>query len=92
MRKLIKDFRDYQFVFYWYEKGTGRISPLLPTLHHAEDWATQQQRKDYSGTERRKRTPDDAHIAQRRKTDRRLEIDLDISTLKIAELKQSFAA
>ncbi len=90
MRKLIKDFRDFQFVYYWYEKGAGRISPYLPTLTHASDWLKQQQRETYNGFDRRRRN--DAPAIGRRTTDRRIQVDLDISIEKIAELKESFAA
>ena len=92
MRKLIKDFRNYQFVYYWYEKGTGRASPLLPTLNHAEDWSTQQQRQNYTGPERRQRALKNTRMKQRRATDQTIKVDLDISIQKIADLKQSFAA
>lgn len=92
MRKLIKDFRDYQFVYYWYEKGTGRISPLLPTLNHAEEWYAQQQRINYTGPERRGSRKDNPLMNRRRSTDQQLNVDIDISIQKISDLKQSFAA
>lgn len=90
MPKLIKDFRDYQFVYYWYEKGQGRISPLLPTLTHAEDWIILKQRESYAGLERRRRasTP----TIGRRSTDAHISVDIDIAAQKITDLKQSFAA
>ncbi|WP_415889472.1 hypothetical protein ACMXYV_16210 [Neptuniibacter sp. SY11_33] len=90
MPKLIKDFRDYQFVYYWYEKGTGKLSPYLPTLTHAEEWIEQHRSTQFNGVDRRGR--DQSSIYQRRASDRILRVDVDISVQKIADLKQSFAA
>ena len=92
MPKLIKDFRDYQFIYYWYEKNTGKVSPYFPTLNHAEDWFVQQQRSGYSGPERRRPALDKGYSTKRRAIDSKLKVDLDISREKISELKQSFAA
>lgn len=90
MPKLIKDFKNYQIVFYWYEKGKGRQSPLMPTLNHAEEWLTDWSMAQYKGTERRRR--DSGTHLNRRSTDKALRIDVDLCEQKLNELKHSFAA
>ncbi|KXJ53102.1 hypothetical protein WNY58_10180 [Neptuniibacter pectenicola] len=92
MPKLIKDFRNYQFVYYWYEKDAGKVSPYFPTLNHAEDWFVQQQRVNYPGPERRKPACDKHHTTRRRAADTTIKVDLDISREKISELKQLLIA
>lgn len=90
MPKLIKDFKNYQIVFYWYEKGKGRQSPLMPTLNHAEEWLQQWGNAQYQGTERRRRSGNMSF--SRRSTDKRICVDVDLCEKKLAELKHSFAA
>jgi len=88
MPKLIKDFRDFHFVYYWYEQGQGQLSPNLPTLTHAQEWIRRFQNAEYKGLDRRKQNR--SSVLQRRFTDKKLHIDVDMSSSKIAELKQAY--
>lgn len=58
MLKLVKDFKDYQFIYYWVDNKGNKQSPNLPTLHHAEDWFLNHKFSEYVGPERRQRTID----------------------------------
>ncbi|MFY0675984.1 MAG: hypothetical protein JXR18_01750 [Neptuniibacter sp.] len=53
MYTLVKDFQDYQFVYFWL-KNKKIISPKLPTLEHAKEWFTHLHFSNYNGAERRK--------------------------------------
>ncbi len=56
--KLVKDFRNYQFVYFWISKNKKAVSPFVPTLEHANEWFTDQHFSAHDGKERRKRTVD----------------------------------
>ncbi|WP_415896349.1 hypothetical protein ACMXYX_09560 [Neptuniibacter sp. QD72_48] len=61
MLKLVKDFIDYQFTYFWVESsGTKarRISKKLPTLEHAREWFIDYHYAQYNGIERRKSKQD----------------------------------
>lgn len=89
MVKLIKDFQNYQYVYYWFKQGIGQISPSLPTLQHVSEWAIQHQSVIYAGEERRSNTRTYAHNPyNRRATDRSPAIDIDLSAKKVTQLLQ----
>ena len=56
--KLVKDFQDYQFVYFWIDQDEQAVSPTLPTLEHAKEWFTDQHFRTYEGKERRRRKVD----------------------------------
>lgn len=62
MFKLVKDFKNYQFVYFWIDGNKKIISPLLPTLEHAKEWFTSHHFSLYSGNERRQRKVDRRNI------------------------------
>jgi len=89
MIKLIKDFQNYQYVYYWFKQGKGQVSPSLPTLQHVSEWAIQNQSVVYSGEERRSNTRTYAdNPYNRRATDRYPAIDIDLSVRKVTQLLQ----
>ncbi|WP_415888368.1 hypothetical protein ACMXYV_10065 [Neptuniibacter sp. SY11_33] len=56
MLRLVKDFIDYQFTYFWVEssgKKARRMSKNLPTLEHAREWIIDYHYGQYSGIERR---------------------------------------
>lgn len=53
MYTLVKDFQDYQFVYFWLENRKV-VSPKLPTMEHAKEWFRDQHYSNYEGKERRK--------------------------------------
>ncbi|MGB0203528.1 MAG: hypothetical protein ACPF9K_00610 [Neptuniibacter sp.] len=53
MYTLVKDFQDYQFVYFWLENRKV-VSPKLPTMEHAKEWFRDLHFGNYEGTERRK--------------------------------------
>lgn len=105
MAKLVKDFIDYQFTFYWVNDRNEQISPDLPTLTHAREWIVKFTNGQYRGADRRKRTYDrryangpirDSRLSQRtafsrgrRATDKPVEVEFDLSVIKIDELKEA---
>lgn len=56
--KLVKDFKEYQFVYFWINGSKKVVSPLLPTMEHAKEWYTNHHFSLYSGQERRQRKVD----------------------------------
>ena len=60
MYTLVKDFQDYQFVYFWVDNRKV-VSPKLPTLEHAKEWFTEQHFTNYRGMERRKSKLDRRH-------------------------------
>ncbi|MDO6513427.1 hypothetical protein [Neptuniibacter sp. 2_MG-2023] len=58
MLKLIKDFHNYQFVYYWINNQRKKVSPNLPTKQYAEEWLIHYHFETYSGRERRCRMLD----------------------------------
>ncbi len=90
MPKLVKDFQNYQFFFYWYEKDAGRLSPVMPTLNHAQEWLQRWLNEQYKGAERRVNSR--STVYNRRTSDKAVHIDLDLSEKKLRELKDSFTA
>lgn len=67
--KLVKDFQDYQFVYFWIDGDKQVVSPLLPTLEHAREWFTDRHFKNYEGQERRRRKVDRRNIHAMDKND-----------------------
>lgn len=64
MLKLVKDFIDYQFTYFWVELSGSkarRVSKNLPTLEHAKEWFINHHFSQYSGQERRKTKQDQRH-------------------------------
>jgi len=53
MYTLVKDFQDYQFVYFWVENRKV-VSPKLPTLEHAKEWFIELHFSSFKGKERRK--------------------------------------
>lgn len=51
--KLIKDFDNFKFVYYWACPDQGKVSPNLPTLLHASEWIIEHNSSNYNGVERR---------------------------------------
>lgn len=108
MLKLVKDFEDFQVIYYWLDETNQKVSPDLPTLTHAEDWLAIQQAEGYKGRDRRRRIVDrrrnqrppeqqrngkrSAKPLGRRKTDKQIQIDIDYSEEKIKQLRQSLAS
>lgn len=105
MFKLVKDFQDYQFVYFWVNHKK-RISPKLPTLEHAREWFTNVHFSQYKGIERRKSRVDRRHNIRaiyadnlfagilasapgRRCCDKRVKVDLDYSKAKLSQLKEA---
>ncbi|WP_286238275.1 hypothetical protein [Neptuniibacter halophilus] len=102
MSKLVKDFGDYQFTYYWIDDSNQQISPNLPTLSHAHEWLVTYHHDQHEGTERRKTRYDRRHpngpmrdsisskrnpvSSGRRSTDRPVAVDLDLSVGKVAKL------
>ncbi|WP_286238280.1 hypothetical protein [Neptuniibacter halophilus] len=58
MFRLVKDFEEFQFVFYWIDDDANKVSPNLRTLIHAKEWLVEYDFKQRSGTERRQRKAD----------------------------------
>jgi hypothetical protein len=54
MLKLVKDFHEYQFVYYWIDSHAVRVSPNLPTPQFAEEWVIHHYFSEYNGKERRR--------------------------------------
>ncbi len=104
---LVKDFKDYKFVYYWVDDGKKKVSPDLPTLQHAEDWFKHQCQAEYEGAERRRKRADRRQVGSkkqlrpgeiyfgkrdlstdgRRKSDRPIEVNIDLSIKKLELLK-----
>lgn len=64
MLKLVKDFNDFHFVYFWADtssKENHRISVALPTLQHAQEWFINYYYAQYTGIERRKFKQDRRH-------------------------------
>ena len=76
MITLVKDFQDYQFVYFWVDNRKV-VSPKLPTLEHAKEWFTDQHFAHYQGEERRKSKLD------RRNNSRAIYSDLEIAYSRI---------
>lgn len=94
--QLVKDFKNYQFIYYWYSKEQGRISPVFPTLVHASEWCHSYHAGNYHGIERRQASahaamPDNSHL-QRREADQLLKSPIDIAAKKVAKLRRVFQA
>lgn len=56
MLKLIKDFQDFQFTYFWIEITGDRpkkLSKNLPTLQHAHEWFIDYHHSQHQGLERR---------------------------------------
>ena len=58
MLRLVKDFKNYQFIYFWVDKKGNKQSPSLPTLNHAEEWFVSHSFSSFEGEERRQRTFD----------------------------------
>ncbi|WP_067867628.1 hypothetical protein [Neptuniibacter marinus] len=58
MLKLVKDFHNYQFVYYWIDNQRKKVSPSLPTKQYATEWLIHYHFETYSGRERRRRMLD----------------------------------
>ena len=58
MLRLVKDFKNYQFIYFWVDKKGNKQSPHLPTLNHAEEWFVSHCFSSFEGDERRQRTFD----------------------------------
>ncbi|MFT6351978.1 MAG: hypothetical protein ACJAZ4_001573 [Neptuniibacter pectenicola] len=106
MLKLVKDFRNYQFVFYWIDASLNKVSPHLPTKQYAQEWLIHYHFDMYSGKERRRRMVDrrsglhkmnlsgvqiffsqrKASIKGRRRSDRDIGVDYDLSKKKLKKL------
>ena len=57
MLKLVKDFSDYQFIYFWVnicDEKANKISDSLPTLQHAQEWFIDYHYAQYKGVERRR--------------------------------------
>ncbi|WP_299182821.1 hypothetical protein [uncultured Neptuniibacter sp.] len=97
MFRLVKDFINFQFCYYWIDEATTKVSPDLPTFNHAQEWIISYHFSQYQGPERRKRKVDrrllDAkkQYSSRRKstskgrriTDKPISIDIDLAHKKL---------
>lgn len=54
MLKLVKDFHNYQFIYYWVDEEARKVSPRLPTSQYAEEWVIHYYFSEYEGVERRR--------------------------------------
>ncbi|WP_415886460.1 hypothetical protein ACMXYO_00450 [Neptuniibacter sp. QD37_6] len=52
--KLVKDFVEYEIVFYWADENINPVSPTFHSIQHAEEWWKQYLYSQYKGEERRK--------------------------------------
>lgn len=99
--KLVKDFLEYQFVYYWVDEvQTCKVSPALPTLTHAQEWLVNFHFSQFTEDERRSGKFDrrKEYLSEkgvyglprssgRRATDSPITVDFDHSAEKISELK-----
>ena len=74
MFKLVKDFRNYQFVYFWINESKKIVSPHLPTMEHAKEWYTNHHFSLYSGKERRQ-----SKVDRRNKRAKSLDQNSDIN-------------
>ena len=84
--KLVKDFQNFQFVYYWHCQEKGKISPTFPTLVHASEWQERYKSTHYQGQERRSRKSAPLDF-QRRESDRPVQINVDVAAAKVAKLR-----
>lgn len=103
MLYLVKDFEDFNFIFYWVDEESHRISQDFPTLEHAKEWFIRYYHEQYQGPERRKRMMDrrkdfrkgEQQFRQihpsvgRRVTDKAIEVDIDLAKEKLTQLKST---
>lgn len=67
MLKLVKDFADYQFVFYWVDQNNIKVSSNLPTREYAHEWLVHHYFEEYTGKERRRSIYDRRYSANKMK-------------------------
>jgi hypothetical protein len=105
MIRLVKDFQEYQFIYYWIDNYDEKISPDLPTLTHAKEWLIQRKGARYCGPERRNRICDRRYESSsqrnnytskrsasklgRRQSDAAFEVVIDLSKDKVRKLKEA---
>ena len=103
MLYLVKDFEDYNFIFYWIDEDSSKTSPDFPTLEHAKEWFIKYHYEQYLGPERRKCMVDrrkafrkgEQQFRQvhpsvgRRVTDKSVEVDIDRAKEKLSRLKST---
>lgn len=63
--KLVKDFKNYQILFYWLDTKANKASPDMTTLRQAEEWIVDHYFSLYQGKERRQSTIDRRHLKKR---------------------------
>jgi len=69
--RLAKDFKNYQFLYYWFDGQANKISPDMTTFHHAEEWIIDYHFSLYNGTERRKSKIDRRTVNSSRQSKRK---------------------